>query len=74
MEIIVNGQAIEFSVDPRTSVLDLLRDHLGLTAMPDDLDAGGPGATKVPAEPAPSWPMASGSTPAWRSPCSIRGE
>ncbi len=30
MEIVVNGRTLEVSADPRTSLLDLLRNHLGL--------------------------------------------
>jgi len=50
MEIIVNGRAIEFSADTRTSLLDLLRDHLGLTGTKKGCDQGACGACTVLAD------------------------
>lgn len=47
MEIIINGRTVEFSVDPRTSLLDLLRDHLGLTGSKKGCDQGACGACTI---------------------------
>jgi xanthine dehydrogenase YagT iron-sulfur-binding subunit len=47
MEIIINGRTVEFSVDPRTSLLDLLRDHLGLTGTKKGCDQGACGACTI---------------------------
>ena len=47
MEIIINGRTIEFSVDSRTSLLDLLRDHLGLAGSKKGCDQGACGACTV---------------------------
>ena len=50
MEIVVNGQALEFSADPRTSLLDLLRDRLGLTGSKKGCNQGACGACTVLAD------------------------
>jgi xanthine dehydrogenase YagT iron-sulfur-binding subunit len=50
MEIMINGRAIAFSVDPRTSLLDLLRDHLGLTGSKKGCNQGACGACTVLAD------------------------
>jgi len=50
MEITINGRTIEFSVDPRTSLLDLLRDHLGLTGPKKGCNQGACGACTVLAD------------------------
>jgi xanthine dehydrogenase YagT iron-sulfur-binding subunit len=50
MEITINGRTIEFSVDPRTSLLDLLRDHLGLTGSKKGCNQGACGACTVLAD------------------------
>ncbi len=43
MEIAINGRTFEFSADPRTSLLDLLRNHLGLTgSMAGEVERGLP--------------------------------
>ena len=47
MDIIINGRTIEFSVDSRTSLLDLLRDHLGLTGSKKGCNQGACGACTV---------------------------
>jgi xanthine dehydrogenase YagT iron-sulfur-binding subunit len=47
MNIVVNGQTLEFSVDPRTSLLDLLRDHLDLTGSKKGCNQGACGACTV---------------------------
>ncbi|MBV9139122.1 MAG: 2Fe-2S iron-sulfur cluster binding domain-containing protein, partial [Hyphomicrobiales bacterium] len=47
MDIIINGRTIEFSVDPRTSLLDLLRDHFGLTGSKKGCNQGACGACTV---------------------------
>ncbi len=43
----INGQSYQFSVDPRTSLLDLLRDHAGLTGTKKGCDHGQCGACTV---------------------------
>ncbi len=43
----INGQPYQFSVDPRTSLLDLLRDHAGLTGTKKGCDHGQCGACTV---------------------------
>jgi xanthine dehydrogenase YagT iron-sulfur-binding subunit len=50
MEIIINGRATEFSADPRTSLLDLLRDHVGLTGSKKGCNQGACGACTVLAD------------------------
>src|SRR5258707_6179190 len=47
MKIVINGRAMEFSADPRTSLLDLLRDHLGLTGSKKGCNQGACGACTV---------------------------
>lgn len=46
----VNGQTRRLSVDPRTSLLDALRDHLGLTGAKKGCDHGQCGACTVLAD------------------------
>src|SRR5271155_4472108 len=50
MEIILNGRTVEFLADPRTSLLDLLRDHLGLTGSKKGCNQGACGACTVLAD------------------------
>jgi xanthine dehydrogenase YagT iron-sulfur-binding subunit len=50
MEITINGHTHAFSVDPRTSLLDLLRDHLGLTGSKKGCNQGACGACTVLAD------------------------
>jgi len=50
MEIVINGRPAEFSADPRTSLLDLLRDHLGLTGSKKGCNQGACGACTVLAD------------------------
>ena len=50
MEIVINGRTTEFSADPRTSLLDLLRDHLGLTGSKKGCNQGACGACTVLAD------------------------
>jgi xanthine dehydrogenase YagT iron-sulfur-binding subunit len=50
MEIVINGRTTEFSVDPRTSLLDLLRDHLGLTGSKKGCNQGACGACTILAD------------------------
>ena len=50
MQFIVNGKPIEASFDLRTSLLDLLRDHLGLTGPKKGCNQGACGACTVLAD------------------------
>ncbi|HEV7257745.1 MAG TPA: 2Fe-2S iron-sulfur cluster-binding protein [Bosea sp. (in: a-proteobacteria)] len=50
MRFSVNGASIEIDVDPRTSLLDLLRDHLGLTGSKKGCNQGACGACTVLAD------------------------
>src|ERR1700750_2991818 len=47
MEWTINGQAVSASLDPRVSLLDLLRDHLGLTGTKKGCNQGACGACTV---------------------------
>jgi xanthine dehydrogenase YagT iron-sulfur-binding subunit len=47
MRFNINGQAIELQLDNRTSLLDLLRDHLQLTGTKKGCDQGACGACTV---------------------------
>ena len=47
MEFTINGQSEEVECDIRTSLLDLLRDHLGLTGTKKGCDQGACGACTV---------------------------
>ncbi|MGF7148613.1 xanthine dehydrogenase YagT iron-sulfur-binding subunit [Sphingomonas zeicaulis] len=44
MQFTINGEAVDIEVDPRTSLLDLLRDHLGLTGAKKGCNQGACGA------------------------------
>jgi len=50
MHFIINGKQVEASFDLRTSLLDLLRDHLGLTGSKKGCDQGACGACTVLAD------------------------
>jgi hypothetical protein len=63
----VNGITHELSLDPRVSLLDALRDHVGLTGT--KRAATGARAARVPC-----WSTANVSTPVSRSPCSIAAD
>ena len=47
MQFVINGKLIEAEIDPRTSLLDLLRDHLGLPGTKKGCDQGACGACTV---------------------------
>ncbi len=47
MRLTINGRAVEAAFDPRTSLLDLLRDHLGLTGTKKGCNQGACGACTV---------------------------
>src|ERR1700719_1522845 len=47
MDMVINGRTVEFLVDARTSLLDLLRDHLGLTGSKKGCAQGACGACTV---------------------------
>ena len=47
MHFTVNGKPVEAAFDPRTSLLDLLRDHLGLTGSKKGCNQGACGACTV---------------------------
>ncbi|MFV0623972.1 2Fe-2S iron-sulfur cluster-binding protein [Sphingomonas sp. ac-8] len=47
MHFTINGQAVDAEFDPRTSLLDLLRDHLGLTGSKKGCNQGACGACTV---------------------------
>ena len=50
MHFIVNGRRVEADFDPRTSLLDLLRDHLDLTGSKKGCNQGACGACTVLAD------------------------
>ena len=50
MRLTVNGRAVEADVDVRTSLLDLLRDHLGLSGTKKGCNQGACGACTVLAD------------------------
>jgi xanthine dehydrogenase YagT iron-sulfur-binding subunit len=50
MHFSINGQPVEVDVDPRTSLLDLLREHLHLTGTKKGCDQGACGACTVLAD------------------------
>src|ERR1700748_2791377 len=47
MDFRINGRAVTVDVDLRTSLLDLLREHLGLTGAKKGLDQGACGACTI---------------------------
>lgn len=47
MRFSINGASVEIDVDSRTSLLDLLRDHLGLTGSKKGCNQGACGACTV---------------------------
>ena len=47
MELTINGRTVEVTADPRTSLLELLRDHLGLTGTKMGCNQGACGACTV---------------------------
>ena len=47
MHFTINGRPVEVSADPRTSLLDLLRDHVGLTGSKKGCNQGACGACTV---------------------------
>jgi xanthine dehydrogenase YagT iron-sulfur-binding subunit len=47
MHFVINGRPVDASFDPRTSLLDLLRDHLGLTGSKKGCNQGACGACTV---------------------------
>jgi xanthine dehydrogenase YagT iron-sulfur-binding subunit len=47
MEFTINGSPVQATFDPRTSLLDLLRDHLGLTGSKKGCNQGACGACTV---------------------------
>ncbi|MET0270940.1 MAG: 2Fe-2S iron-sulfur cluster-binding protein [Sphingomonas sp.] len=50
MRFTINGRTVEAEADPRTSLLDLLRDHLGLTGSKKGCNQGACGACTVLAD------------------------
>src|ERR1700742_1299245 len=50
MRFLINGESHELSLDPRTSLLDLLRNHLGLTGTKKGCNQGACGACTVLAD------------------------
>src|ERR1700753_3436841 len=47
MDMVINGRTVEFLIDVRTSLLDLLRDYLGLTGTKKGCNQGACGACTV---------------------------